>query len=137
LLIGYAGQISLGHAGFFGLGAYGTAILASRYGWPPSAALAASVGAVAVLAWGIGRPILRLRSHALAMATLGFGVIVAIVLATEDQVTGGPDGMAVPAFSLFGYTLKGEGAWYWVVGGALIGAVWLAQNLIESPRGRA
>ena len=137
LLIGYAGQISLGHAGFFGLGAYGSAILAARYGWPASAALAASVAGVGLLAWVIGRPILRLKSHALAMATLGFGIIVAIVIATEDRVTGGPDGMVVPPFSIFGLVLKDERAWYWVVGALLIAAVWLAQNLIESPRGRA
>jgi branched-chain amino acid transport system permease protein len=60
LLIGYAGQISLGHAGFFGLGAYGSAILASRFGWPPLAALLLATAAVGLLAYVIGRPILRL-----------------------------------------------------------------------------
>jgi len=63
LLIGYAGQISLGHAGFFGLGAYGSALLASRYGLPPLAALAATTAAVALMAWVVGRPILRLKGH--------------------------------------------------------------------------
>ncbi|HZO04302.1 MAG TPA: branched-chain amino acid ABC transporter permease [Burkholderiales bacterium] len=132
LLIGYAGQISLGHAGFVGLGAYGSAILAARYGWPAWLAMPASVAGVALLAWAIGRPILRLKGHALAMGTLGFGVIVSIVLATEDRFTGGPDGMAVPPL-----LVQGEKAWYWIVGAALVGAVWLAQNLIDSPRGRA
>lgn len=133
LLIGYAGQISLGHAGFFGLGAYGSAILAARYGWPAFVSLPVAVAAVGALAWAIGRPILRLKGHALAMATLGFGIIVSIVLATEDRVTGGPDGMAVPP--LLG--IQGEKTWYWIVGGALLAAVWLARNLIDSPRGRA
>jgi branched-chain amino acid transport system permease protein len=137
LLIGYAGQISLGHAGFFGLGAYGSALLASRYGLPPLAALVVAVGAVALLAWAIGRPILRLRGHALAMATLGFGIIVSVVIANEDQVTGGPDGMSVAPLSLLGFVLQGEKVWYWTVGATLLGAVWLAHNLIESPRGRA
>jgi branched-chain amino acid transport system permease protein len=132
LLIGYAGQISLGHAGFFGLGAYGSAILAARYGWPVLLSMAATLAAVGVLAWAIGRPILRLKGHALAMATLGFGIIVSIVLATEERFTGGPDGMAVPPFPV-----QGERAWYWIVAVALLGAVWLAQNLIDSPRGRA
>ena len=132
LLIGFAGQISLGHAGFFGLGAYGSAILAARYGWPAWASLPVTLLAVALLAWAIGRPILRLKGHALAMATLGFGIIVSIVLATEDRFTGGPDGMAVP-----GFLVQGEKAWYWIVAGALLLAVWLAQNLIDSPRGRA
>lgn len=137
LLIGYAGQISLGHAGFFGLGAYGSAILTARYGWPPAAALAATTAAVALLALVVGRPILRLKGHYLAMATLGMGVIISIVVVTEDRLTGGPDGMSVPAFTLFGLSLAGERAWYWVVGAALLAAVWIALNLIESPAGRA
>ena len=137
LLIGYAGQISLGHAGFFGIGAYGSAILAARYGWPPLAALPAATAGVALLAYIVGRPILRLSGHYLAMATLGLGVIISIVLATEDRLTGGPDGMSVPPLALFGHTLAGERAWYALVGVLLVGCVWLALNLIESPRGRA
>ena len=132
LLVGYAGQISLGHAGFFGLGAYGSAILAARYGWPPALSLPAAVAGVAVLAWLVGRPILRLKGHYLAMATLGLGIIVSQVLATEDRITGGPDGMAVPPMFI-----TGEKPWYWIVGTVLIATVWLAQNLIDSPRGRA
>jgi branched-chain amino acid transport system permease protein len=137
LLIGYAGQISLGHAGFFGLGAYGSAILTGRFGWPPLAALPAATLAVALLAYLIGRPILRLRGHYLAMATLGMGVIVSIVVATEDRWTGGPDGMPVPPLAIFGATLTGEGPWYWLVGALLAAAVWLSLNLIDSPAGRA
>lgn len=137
LLIGYAGQISLGHAGFFALGAYGSAILASRFGWPTALSLPVAVAAVGVLAFVVGRPTLRLKGHYLAMATLGLGVIVSIVLTTEDRVTGGPDGMAVPPLVLAGFALNGERLWYWVVGAALLVAVWLAQNLIDSPAGRA
>jgi branched-chain amino acid transport system permease protein len=137
LLIGYAGQISLGHAGFFGLGAYGSAILVARYGWPPPAALAAAVAGVALLAYVVGRPILKLKGHYLAMATLGLGVIIAIVVATEDRFTGGPDGMSVPPLALFGHVLAGERAWYWLVGALLFASVWLALNLIDSPVGRA
>jgi branched-chain amino acid transport system permease protein len=137
LLIGYAGQISLGHAGFFGLGAYGSAILASKYGWPPLAAMAVAVAAVAALAYLIGRPILRLRGHYLAMATLGFGIIISLVVANEDRLTGGPDGLTVVPLTVFGLALQGERVWYWVVGLALVAAVWLALNLIDSPTGRA
>jgi len=137
LLIGYAGQISLGHAGFFGLGAYGSAILTARYGWPSAAALAATTAAVGLLAWAVGRPILRLRGHSLAMATLGLGIIISIVINTEDRYTGGPDGMSVPPFALAGLTLAGERVWYWVVGALLLASVWLALNLIDSPAGRA
>ena len=137
LLIGYAGQVSLGHAGFFALGAYGAALLAGRFGWPALAALAGATAAVALLAWLVGRPILRLKGHYLAMATLGLGIIVAIVIATEDGITGGPDGMAVPPFAVAGLVLRGEQAWYALSGAALLLAVWLASNLIASPTGRA
>jgi len=137
LLIGYAGQISLGHAGFFGLGAYGSAVLTARYGWPPLGALAAATAGVALLAYLVGRPILRLKGHYLAMATLGLGVIISIVVANEDQITGGPDGMSVPPLTVFGVVLSGEKTWYWLVGALLLLAVWLAINLIESPMGRA
>jgi branched-chain amino acid transport system permease protein len=137
ILIGYAGQISLGHAGFFGLGAYGSALLASRYGWPAPLSLPVATLAVGALAWLVGRPILRLRGHYLAMGTLGLGIIVSIVLATEDRVTGGPDGMTVPPLAAFGFAVSGEKTWYWIIAAVLLVAVWLAQNLIESPRGRA
>lgn len=137
LLIGYAGQISLGHAGFYALGGYGSAILSSRYGWPGMLSLLAATLAVAALATVVGRPTLRLKGHYLAMATLGLGVIVSIVLSTEDKVTGGPDGMAVPPLALLGVALQGERMWYAVVGLVLLLAVWLALNLIHSPAGRA
>jgi branched-chain amino acid transport system permease protein len=137
LLIGYAGQISLGHAGFFALGGYGSAILSGSHGWPSWLALPTSCAAVGVLAFVVGRPTLRLKGHYLAMATLGLGIIVSIVVSTEDRITGGPDGMPVPRLALFGWTLRGEHTWYWIAGAALLFAVWLALNLIDSPVGRA
>ena len=137
LLIGYAGQISLGHAGFFALGGYGSAILSGTHGWPAWLSLPASTVAVAVLALLVGRPTLRLRGHYLAMATLGLGIIVSIVLSTEDKITGGPDGMSVPPIVLGGWAVQGEQTWYWIVGATLLLTVWLALNLIESPAGRA
>ena len=137
LLIGYAGQISLGHAGFFGLGAYASAILTARYGWPATAAMPAAVAGVAILSYLVGRPILRLRGHYLAMATLGMGIIISIVIVTEDRLTGGPDGMQVPPLVLGGLALVGERTWYWVIAALLLVCVWLAQNLVDSPHGRA
>jgi branched-chain amino acid transport system permease protein len=137
LLIGYGGQISLGHAGFFALGAYGSAILTSRYGLPPLAAMLVAAGGVGALAFVLGRPILKLKGHYLAMATLGIGIIIHIVLKTESWLTGGPDGMGVDGFSVAGFTIAGDRVWYWVGAGLLLVAVWLAQNLIDSPVGRA
>ena len=137
LLIGYAGQISLGHAGFFALGGYASAILASRYGIPVWLSMPAACAAVGLLAFVIGRPTLRLKGHTLAMATLGLGIIISIVLSTEDKITGGPDGMPVPPLVLFGWVVQGERTWYWLSGAILLLTVWLALNLIESPNGRA
>ena len=137
LLIGYTGQISLGHAGFFGMGAYASAILTTRWGWPPLAAMAAGAAATALLAFVVARPVLKLKGHYLAMATLGLGIIIAIVIVNETAWTGGPDGMSVPAFALFGFELSGEPMWYWVVAVLLLAVTWFALNLIDSPAGRA
>src|SRR5512134_1532202 len=130
LLIGYAGQISLGHAGFFGLGAYASAILTLHYGWPAPAAMLAGAAGVGLLAFALARPVLRLKGHALAMATLGLGIIISIVLTQELAWTGGPDGIPVPSFGLFGWQIAGERMWYWVVGLLLWLTAWLALNLI-------
>lgn len=137
LLIGYAGQISLGHAGFFALGGYASAIIASRWGVPVWLAVPGACLAVGALAYLIGRPTLRLKGHTLAMATLGLGVIISIVLTTEDRITGGPDGMSVPPLALFGLVVQGEQIWYGISGALLVATVWLALNLIDSPNGRA
>ena len=133
LLIGYAGQISLGHAGFFALGGYGSAILATHYGLPAWLSLPLACAGVALLALLVGRPTLRLKGHTLAMATLGLGVIIAIVITTEDRLTGGPDGMSVPPLVLFGWTLAGERAWYWICGAVLIDTmVFFPQGLVPT-----
>jgi len=176
LLIGYAGQISLGHAGFFGLGVYFSAILTSGnhfvadagllgvipVNWrvvdkyeiegvlaqdpvlvhalldvPPLLALVIGAAFVGLFAYLIARPILRLRGHYLAMATLGMGIIIAIVLRTEIAITGGPDGMAARPLTVAGWSPPGDLAWYALVGAVLWLTVWLALNLIDSPVGRA
>jgi len=137
LLIGYAGQISLGHAAFFGLGAYASGILTGRYGWPPLAALVVGAAGVGLLSWALARPVLRLKGHFLAMATLGIGIIISIVLNTESWLTGGSDGLMAGDFSVAGWTLRGDRAWYAMAGGLLLATVWAAGNLIDSPVGRA
>ncbi len=137
LLIGYAGQISLGHAGFFALGAYFSGILVSNHDWPPLSAMLGGATFVAVLSYVLARPIMKLRGHYLAMGTLGMGIVISIVLNQEGDLTGGPDGMPVLGFSLLGWEPEGELTWYWMVGGVLLIAVWLALNLINSPVGRA
>ena len=137
LLIGYTGQISLGHAGFLGIGAYASGVLTAQFGWPPLLALPAGALAAGLLAFALARPILKLKGHYLAMATLGLGIIIAIVLTNEARYTGGPDGFAVPALGVAGLELAGESAWYALVAGLLLLVTWLAGNLIDSPAGRA
>jgi branched-chain amino acid transport system permease protein len=137
LLMGYTGQISLGHAGFFGLGAYASAALTTHFNWPPLAALAAGALATGLLAWALARPVLKLKGHTLAMATLGLGIIIAIVINNEARWTGGPDGMAVPAFAVAGMLVAGETSWYIVAAVLLLLMTWLALNLVDSPVGRA
>ncbi|TAK48132.1 MAG: branched-chain amino acid ABC transporter permease [Xanthobacteraceae bacterium] len=137
LLIGYTGQISLGHAGFFGIGAYGSAILTARYNMPPLLSLAIATLAAAALAWLVAGAILRLKGHYLAMATLGLGIIISIILNNEAAWTGGPDGMSVDTFRMFGLRLAGEQSWYWMFAGLLVASIVLAQNLVDSPAGRA
>jgi branched-chain amino acid transport system permease protein len=137
LLIGYAGQISLGHAGFFALGAYASALLTRRFGVPAPLAMLAGAAGVGVLAFIVARPILRLRGHYLAMATLGLGIIISIVLNRELDITGGPDGTSVAAFALGEWRITQVGDWYWIVGGSLIFVVWLSLNVIDSSVGRA
>jgi branched-chain amino acid transport system permease protein len=137
LLIGFAGQISLGHAGFLGIGAYASAILPTHFGWHPLLAMGAGAIAACLLAAVLARPIFKLKGHYLAMATLGLGIIISIVVRNQASLTGGPDGMAVPAMALFGYELNSDKQWYWVVAFLLSFSVWASLNLIDSPFGRA
>jgi branched-chain amino acid transport system permease protein len=137
VLIGYGGQISLGHAGFLAIGAYGAAILTSRYHLPPSAAMLVAAVAVGAGAYLIGRPILKLKGHYLAMATLGIGIITHIVIKTESKFTGGPDGIHVEPLKILGVAIVGDVTWYWVAAGLLVIVMWLTLNFIDSPVGRA
>lgn len=137
LLIGFAGQISLGHAGFLGIGAYASAVLPTHFGWHPVLAMAAGAAVTGLLAGLVARPIFKLKGHYLAMATLGLGIILNIALRNEATWTGGPDGMPVPAMGLFGFELASDKHWYWVVALLLSVSVWASLNLIDSPFGRA
>ena len=143
ILIGYAGQISLGHAGFAGIGGYACALLPAHLGLHPG--LAAIAGAILSggIAWLVGRPILRLKGHYLAIATLGFGILVSMVLANEAWLTKGPDGIEVPdlglndVLELVGLDLSNSQFWYWFSGLVFVLGAWVALNLYDSPTGRA
>lgn len=143
VLLGYAGQVSLGHAGFAGIGAYTSALAPPHLGLPPVLALVLGAVLSGLVAWLIGRPILRLKGYYLAVATLGFGILVFMVLTNEAWLTGGPDGMAVEDLGLkdllrsLGLKTKTSELWYWTAGIAMILGAWLALNLQHSPSGRA
>jgi len=137
LLMGFAGQVSLGHAGFLGIGAYSVAIGPALFGLPSWLCLLAGAILSGAVAFLVGRPILRLKGHYLAVATLGLGLLVAIVLTNEARWTGGPDGMSVSRLVLFGWSVRGADAWYWIAGTTFVGGFVLALNLMNSPTGRA
>ena len=137
LFIGYAGQISLGHAAFFGLGAYSSAVLTTAWGWPSFVALPVTAIGVALTALIVGVPTLRLSGHYLAMATLGFNIVVHHVLVHWDQVTGGPSGLTgIPAFGVPGLTLRGETQQYYLLWAAAMVALTLSVNFVRSGLGR-
>jgi branched-chain amino acid transport system permease protein len=137
LMMGFAGQVSLGHAAFFGFGAYAVAVGPTHLGIPAWAALIGGVALSALIAFVVGRPILRLKGYYLAVATLGMGLLTAMVVANEVAWTGGPNGMPVPRLVVFGWRVSGAQTWYWVAGVSLTLGVWVAINIIESPTGRA
>jgi len=137
LFIGFAGQISLGHAAFFGLGAYGSAILTATCQFPPWPALALTAGVIAGVAWVLGMPILRLSGHYLAMATLGFNYIVHLVLVQWDSLTGGPSGLSgVPPLTLGGMAFSSDLRFHYLVWTAALIALTLCLNLVRSGVGR-
>ncbi|PTX00686.1 amino acid/amide ABC transporter membrane protein 2 (HAAT family) [Pararhodobacter aggregans] len=143
ILIGYAGQISLGHAGFAGIGAYACALAPEHLGLPPVAAILLGTALSAALAWLVGKPILRLHGYYLGVATLGLGILISMVLSNEAQWTGGPDGIAVPDLGLrgllrdLGWRIGAGELWYGLAGTVMILGAWLALNLFDSPTGRA
>lgn len=137
LLMGFAGQVSLGHAGFVGLGAYSVALAPTHLGI--SAIYGIGIGALlsAAIALAVGRPMLKLKGHYLAVATLGFGFLVALLITNEAGWTGGPDGMSVTRPMLFGWRIRSAESWYWISGATMVVGAWLAENLVDSSTGRA
>jgi branched-chain amino acid transport system permease protein len=106
LVLGYAGQISLCHGAFFGLGAYVSGVLSVRYGVTPALGMLAAIVGTTVAAVLIALPTLRLRGHYLAMGTLGFNAILTVLFTELVPLTGGPNGLAgIAPLSIFGWEL--------------------------------
>ncbi|MDY6989492.1 MAG: branched-chain amino acid ABC transporter permease [Thermodesulfobacteriota bacterium] len=138
LLMGYAGQISLGHASFFGLGAYISGVITVKYGVNPWLCMLLGMVVSAVVATIIGGPSLRLRGHYLAMATLAFCIIVTVVFNESIPWTGGPDGLAfIPGISIMGWALDSIVKYYYLVWSIVFVVLFLCLNIIRSRVGRA
>lgn len=136
ILTGFSGQSSLGHAGFFAIGAYASAIIAQRFGapfWiaiPLAGVIATFVGALIAL------PALRLKDLYLAIATLGFGIVMQKVIFEWRTVTGGGGGFQVPMPTLAGIELDGS-RFAWVIALTLAAGTWAAFRLASGRTGRA
>ncbi len=138
LLLHQAGLFSLAHPTFFGLGAYTAGILAARDLLPPWAGIIAAALVVAIVAYVIGAPLLRLSGYYLACATFGLLFIVEITLGQLGPITGGHDGlMDIPPLSFFGFTLQGDFHYYYVAWGLCLGCLWFFSNIMNSRIGRA
>ncbi len=138
LMLGFAGEISIGQAAFYGLGAYVTTYLANHFHFEPVLAIVVGAAVAMVIGWGISRPLSRLHEHYLAMATLAFGIVMYIVFANARDFTGGLDpGTSVAKFSIFGFDLSTMGRYFWVVWASLGLAVLVAGNVAATQIGRS
>ncbi len=137
MLLGVSGQLSIGQAAFFGLGAYGAALMTKEAGLPFLLALplAGVIGGIASLAMV---PITRLRGPYLAVATLGFSIMVYLVLKNEEWATGGSYGLiGIPRPELFGFRLRDPMLWYWFCA-AVAALTYVGMLLLQTSRfGRA
>ena len=138
LLLGLAGQISLGQAAFFGLGAYISGVLTATHAVDPWLSMVIAVVAVGIIAFILGFPILKLKGHYLAMATLGMGIIVYIIFNETIDITGGPSGLSgIPHLSLGGIIFDSDLKNYYLVWSFAVMIILLSVNLTASRIGRA
>lgn len=137
LLIGFSGQSSLGHAGFFAIGAYAAALLTKLWGlpfWiaiPIAGAFTAGVGALIAL------PALRLKNLYLAIATLGFGIVAQKLIFEWRSLTGGGGGLQVPTPTFFHLSMAEGNRMTWVIAFALAAGTWAASRIAAGRTGRA
>ena len=137
LTVGYAGQMSLGHAAFLGIGAYHAAILL-KLGWPFLAVLPVAALVCFVVGLALGFPALRVQHHYLAFATLGFNILVYLVMRNEEKVTGGTFGISgIPRPSLLGFSLDGSLAFFYFTFVSVLILGFVLWWLLRSPWGRA
>jgi branched-chain amino acid transport system permease protein len=138
LLMGYAGQISLGHAAFFGIGAYCSGVLTVKLGFSIFTAFFCGILLSIVMAMAIAIPTLKLKGHYLAVATLGFGEIIYVIFNELLEITGGPSGLSgIPPIHFLGYSFRGGWRYFYLVWTVAILLLIFSLNIIHSRIGRA
>lgn len=138
IVFGYAGLITLGDAAFIGIGSYTVAILTVRHGFNPWLASLIAIAITAGVAYLIGRVVLRLKGHYLALATLGLNVSFTIVASNWIALTSGTDGIArIPALQLFSFELTTERDFYWFALSVVILLAFASQRIRLSHTGRS
>lgn len=136
ILMGYAGQVSLGQAGFYGIGAYVSSIVCLHMGIAPIVSIGCAMVVSAVAAVILAIPALRLKGHYLAVATLGFGEIIYIVL--NEWGPGGPSGFGdIPRFRILGYAVESARGYFYLVWGLVALVMLFSINLLNSRSGKA
>jgi len=136
LLVGYTGQISLGHSGFFAIGAYGTIMLMKTAGFPFLLALPAAALIAALFGFLIGFPALRLEGPYLAIATLGFGITITLILG-KIEFFGGRQGLHAPDLSIGSWQINTDKDFYFLLIPITILMALFARNLVRTQVGRA
>lgn len=137
LLVGYGGQLSISHSAFFAIGAYASAIFCLRYHLPPFTSILLSQGLSALLAWGIGWVVLRLKGHYLAIATLSFTIIVEVLVKEMAWLTGGLQGLSsIPSISIGGWVIDSDYRFYFVAWPITMLLLLFSFNLVDSRMGR-
>lgn len=137
LIIGFAGQLSIGHAAFYAIGAYTTALLTVSVGLNFWLAFVLSFAVAGLFGFLLGVPILRLKGDYLAIATIGFGEIVRLVLINGGDITRGPAGIpGIPSPSILGFTINDNISWFYFIYIMVIITVFISYNLLNSRLGR-
>ncbi|MBP6019002.1 MAG: branched-chain amino acid ABC transporter permease [Burkholderiaceae bacterium] len=137
ILTGTSGQISLGHAGFFAIGAYAAALLSSKVGMPFWIAIPIASIFTTLIGALVALPALRLKNLYLAIATLGFGIVAQKMIFEWRDITGGGGGMEVPIPYFFGVSLADGGRMTWVIALVLALGTLAAHRIVSGRTGRA
>lgn len=138
LLIGLAGQVSLGQAAFFGLGAYASGISSVHFGLPVGLAMLAGVALACAVALVLAIPTLKLEGHYLVMATLGLNIIFTIICVQAESLTGGTSGLfGIPGIRLGNLDLSSDRNFFLLVWAVVLVVMWFCANILRTRPGRA